>query len=570
MKEARWKLMTADTLLTEQLQQALPMLPLSLLRMLIRRGIHTYDEARRFFAPSLADLHDPFLMKGMEAAVKRVRLAMEKEEKILIYGDYDVDGTTSVALVCSWMRDVHPHIDFYVPNRYTEGYGISFQGVDYAAEHGFSLIIALDCGIKEAVKVEYAREKGIDFIICDHHLPGPEIPAAVAVLDPKQSDCPYPYKELSGCGVGFKLMQALGMVMGRDPRELYRLMDLLAVSIASDIVPITGENRVLAWFGLQQLNEAPCGGLRELIQLSGIKRKLGISEVVFSLGPRINAAGRMEDARFAVKLLLGEAHAEETREHADKLQEMNKNRQTLDRDITAEALGKIESDPVLRDRYTTVLCDPGWHKGVIGIVASRLIESYYRPTIILTESEGKLAGSARSIRGFDLYEAIYECREHLLQFGGHTFAAGLSMKPEQLPAFAEKFETIARQRLKPEDMIPEIEIEGEVQLGELTDKYYRLIQRFAPFGPGNMRPVLLSRGVRDTGFARLLKDEHLKLNLQQGTNGVRFNAIGFRMAQHLELVRNGPVDIVYTLEENEWNGQISLQLQLKDIRAAEA
>jgi single-stranded-DNA-specific exonuclease len=532
------------------------------------RGIETYEEAKAFFRPSLDSLHDPFLMKGMSNAVNRITDAIAGGEKILIYGDYDVDGTTSVAVVFSFFRTIYPNLDYYIPNRYTEGYGISAKGIDFAAENNFSLIIALDCGIKSNDKVDYAHSKGIDFIICDHHTPGDEPPAAIAVLDPKQADCTYPYKELSGCGIGFKLIQAFALQQGIPKEKVFQYLDLVCISIASDIVPITGENRTLAYHGMQKLNKNPCRGIRALMGVASIE-KMDISDIVFIIGPRINAAGRIDDGKHAVKLLICEEDDMASDDNADVLQQFNKDRKELDKTITEHALDMIGTDEAMIKRKSTVLYDENWHKGVIGIVASRLIENYYRPTIVLTLSDGKVTGSGRSVKGFDLYEAIYECREHLIQFGGHKFAAGLTMMPEKVQDFSDAFEKIVAERITPEQQIPEIEIDAEISLDEINPKFYSIIQQMAPFGPGNMKPVFLSKHLRDSKWSKLLKEEHIKFSIKRVQKGDTIDGIGFGLGYKYNMVKDDFFDICYQIEENEWNDKVSLQMMVKDVRISD-
>lgn len=559
----RWNFLETDNKKVAELQQELRIHP-AILKILIQRGVETFDEAKSFFRPDLKQLHNPFLMKDMHRAVARISKAVKQNEKILIFGDYDVDGTTAVSLVYLFLKPIYENIVYYIPHRYREGYGISTQGIDYAAENNFSLVIALDCGIKSIDKIEYANSKGVDFIICDHHLPGSEIPNAVAVLDPKQSDCNYPYKELSGCGVGFKLVQAFSIEHGYSLDRCFNLLDLVCVSIAADIVPITGENRILAFYGLKKINsENILPGLKSLKTLAVLKTEMTITDVVFGLAPRINAAGRMDDAKHAVKLLTGEVE-DATFEHAEKLHTLNSERKNLDRQITEEALAIIEADEVLKARKTTVVFNSDWHKGVIGIVASRLTESYYRPTIVLTESDGKITGSARSVKQFNLYEAIYACREYLIQFGGHQFAAGLTMQKENLEHFSKAFEAQVASTILPENLIPEIEIDAIISLNDINNKFYSIVEQLAPFGPGNMKPVFVIKNLQDSGYSRLLKDEHIKLVLKNGDSFI--NGIAFNMADKFSLVKNGAFDIAFNIEENEWNGNASLQLMIKEIR----
>jgi single-stranded-DNA-specific exonuclease len=466
-----------------------------------------------------------------------------------------------------FFQDFYPNIDFYIPNRYKEGYGISTQGIDYAEANGCSLIIALDCGIKSIDKVDYALTKNINFIICDHHLPGEQLPNASAVLDPKRSDCKYPFKELSGCGVGFKLIQALASHYNLPDEKYLDLIDLVAVSTASDIVSLSGENRVLTYFGIEKLNKNPSHGLKHLIRLTGLERKLDVSDVVFYIGPRINAAGRMDDAKQAVRLMI----ADESPHHADQageLQNLNKDRQEADRDITAHALEILKANENNESLKSTVVFNTGWHKGVIGIVASRLTEHFYRPTVVLTEHEGKVTGSARSVKGFDLYEALYACREQLIQFGGHKFAAGLTMLPEKVDDFRNHFERVVSASITPEQLIPEIEIDAEINFSDITPLFYKLINEFAPFGPDNMKPVFVAKHVKETGWSKLLKERHIKFSLKQ--NGVTLSGIGFDMAHKMNMLKENEIDVVFQIEENEWQGNTTLQLMVKDIRVSEA
>lgn len=537
--------------------------------LLVQRGIETFAEAKAFFRPVLADLHDPYLMKDMDKAVARIESAIENNENILVFGDYDVDGTTAVSLVSSFLRSYYPNVDTYIPDRYNEGYGVSFAGIDYADDNGCTLIIALDCGIKSIDKVAYAKAKGIDFIICDHHRPGDELPAAVAVLDPKRDDCSYPYDELCGCGVGFKLVQALAGNQGMDITDLVPYLDLVATAIAADIVPITGENRVLAKFGLDVINTFPRPGIKALIQ--NMKRQvLTISDVVFVIAPRINAAGRIKHGNYAVELLT-EFNLEQAEEFAAKIEGLNADRKDLDKQITLEALRQIEQDGDQK-RFTTVVYHESWHKGVIGIVASRLTETYYRPTLVFTKSGEKLAASARSVKDFDIYNALEACAEHLEQFGGHMYAAGLTLLEEQYPLFREKFEEVVSSTIDPALLTPEISIDSEISFTDITPKFFRLLQQFEPFGPGNMTPVFMSRNVKDTGFGKPIgsDESHLKLFVKQG-DSEGFGAIGFGLASKMDLTCNGEAfEMAYSIDENVWNGQASLQLRVRDIRCEEA
>ncbi|MEZ4790165.1 MAG: single-stranded-DNA-specific exonuclease RecJ [Flavobacteriales bacterium] len=535
--------------------------------LLAQRGLEDPSSASVYFRPTLEQLHDPFLMAEMQVAVERIERALGDNERIMVYGDYDVDGTTAVALVYSFLSRFTGNLSFYIPDRYTEGYGISFQGIDKAVSEGAGLIIALDCGIKAVDKVAYASERGVDMIICDHHRPGDELPKAVAVLDPKRADCPYPYKELSGCGIGFKLVQGLAQRNEIPQSEIETLLDLVAVSTACDIVPVTGENRVLTHFGLKQVNHDPRPGIKAMMQMANVKRRLGVSELVFTIGPRINAAGRIEHGRLAVELLLAR-----DQEQADQIglrvDGNNTARQELDKSITESALERFATDEGLREAWSTVVFDAGWHKGVIGIVASRLIEQYYRPTVVLTESQGKAVGSARSVKGFDVYEAINACSDLLDQFGGHMYAAGLTMPLANVDAFRARFDEIVRATLDPALRMPEEEVDAEVSFQEIDPALARILHHMEPFGPGNMKPVLMTRGVVDTGQARIVGEDHLKCCLRMaGGRGPSFDAIAFRHGPHLDLLKSGaPFSVIYTLEENEWNGRRSLQLNIKDLK----
>lgn len=540
----------------------------TLATLLYQRGICTFDSAREFFRPSLDRLHNPFLMKDMDLAVSRLERAMLFEEHILIYGDYDVDGTTAVALFYGFLRTQYAHLQFYIPDRYTEGYGISQKGIDWAKEHGYTLIVSLDCGIKSTSLIAYAKTLGIDFIICDHHRPDDQLPDAVAVLDPKRSDCSYPFDELSGCGVGFKLLQAYCIRKNIPLQKLYPFTDLLVVSIAADIVPIVGENRIFAYFGLQQLSTNPRPGLKALMQIAGFASYTDISSVVFGLSPRINAAGRVAHANAAVQLLLSEEEAEANR-FAQQININNTDRRGFDTSITKEALDMIEKDDLLRTAKSTVLFKNDWHKGVVGIVASRCIEKYHRPTIILTESQDKASGSARSVPGFDVYEAIEECSDLLEQFGGHMYAAGLSLKVENIPAFRRRFEEVVARRITPEQLTPLIEIDLKMPLSKINRKFFQVLQQMAPFGPQNMQPVFVSENVRLKYNARILKEQHLKLSIIQD-DLTTIDAIGFKMAGFYERVNSGePFHICYQIEENNFNNKTTLQLNLRDIKFGE-
>lgn len=538
-------------------------------RLLAQRGLNAPEEASRFFRPDLNALHDPFLMQDMQAAVERIERALGDGERILVYGDYDVDGTTAVALAYSFLCRFTGNIDFYIPDRYAEGYGISYQGIDHAAATGAGLIIALDCGIKALDKVRYAREKGIDFVICDHHRPGDELPEAVAVLDPKRSDCPYPFKELSGCGIGFKLMQGLAQRNNIPLNELEPLLDLVAVSTACDIVPVVGENRILLHHGLRRFNAKPRPGFQVMLDMSNVKRKLTVTDLVFIIGPRINAAGRIEHGKQAVELLLAKDMAE-AGNMGQRVDGNNALRQELDRDITGQALEQVRDEAVATGEATNVVYHPEWHKGVIGIVASRLVEMRYRPTVVLTDSNDKVAGSARSVKGFDVYEALSACSDLLEQFGGHMYAAGLTMERRNVEAFRRRFEEVVAATLTQEQRIPEEEIDLELRLSEVNARFLNVVEHMAPFGPGNMRPVFVARGVKDAGRSRLVgkEGEHLKLHLMDALDpGQPIDAIAFRQGHWHDLVRSGePFSVVYNVEWNEWNGRRSLQLHVRDIK----
>jgi single-stranded-DNA-specific exonuclease len=565
--EKRWKIKEQGDAGTVQKLSGELNISLLLANLLVQRNIKTYEEAKRFFRPLLDDLHDPFLMKDMDKAVDRIEKAVKNKEGILVYGDYDVDGTTAVALMYTFIASFYEKVSFYIPDRYKEGYGISTVGIDFAQDNGFTLIIALDCGIKSVDKVDYARMKGVDFIICDHHLPGEVVPRAVAVLDPKRPGCNYPYKELSGCGLGFKLAQAYAKKNNIPEEELGQYLDLVVVSIAADIVPIEGENRILAYYGLRQINAAPRQGLKTLLELNNVKRELTITDLVFIIGPRINAAGRIDSGRKAVELLIAgdEAIAKESGIGINK---HNLDRRDLDTTMTAHALEMIASDEVMIRRKTTVVFHKDWHKGVVGIVASRLTEKYYRPTIVLTQSNGLISGSARSVKGFDVYEAINACSDLLEQFGGHKYAAGLSLKPENLLAFSERFEAVVVQTIKEHMLVPEVEIDGTIELKDITPKMFSVLKQFAPFGPGNMAPVFVSENVQDRGSGRIVGSNHLKLDLvSSSAPGHCFSAIGFGLGDKFSLITNKKTfSACYTVEENEFNGKVTMQLNVKDVK----
>jgi single-stranded-DNA-specific exonuclease len=533
--------------------------------ILIQRGISTFDDAKSFFRPSLDQLHDPFLLKGMDVAINRIKAAIDKAEKILVFGDYDVDGTTAVALVFGFFKTFYQNIDYYVPDRYSEGYGVSVEGIQFAEKNNFKLVITLDLGIKATAMVSLANEKGIDFIICDHHLPGTSVPSAVSVLDPKQQDCCYPYDELSGCGLGFKLIQAYSQ-RHFPAADIYQYLDLVCVSIASDIVPITGENRILAFHGLKKLNENPCPGLKALKEVSGIRNELDIAGIVFTLGPRINSAGRVAHANAAVSLLTASTESEAL-ELANKLNLKNDLRRSFDSATTEEALAQIECDSNQKSKKTTVLFKETWHKGVIGIVAARCIEKYYRPTVILTESDGKITGSARSIEGFDLYAALLKCSDLFEKFGGHKYAAGLTMDKSKLREFEARFEEIAAQAISDEMLIPKILIDQQLDFDAITPKFINVLKQMAPFGPQNLAPVFESRNVVILNSLSSLKDRHVRFVAGQQNNTSFFNSIGFDLIHHHDQLKSAaPFRIVYSIEENVYNGNITIQLKIKDIK----
>ena len=534
-------------------------------QLLLQRGISTYEEAKYFFRPQLEHLHDPFLMKDMDIAVARIEKAIDEGENILVFGDYDVDGTTAVALLSSYLLTYYPNVATYIPDRYAEGYGVSYKGIDFAEDNGFSLIIALDCGVKAIEKVAYAKEKNIDFIICDHHRPGDVLPDAIAVLDPKRSDCTYPYDELCGCGVGFKLIQALGSRKGETIHDLIPYLDLVATAIGADIVPITGENRVLAYFGLQVINENPRAGFKAII--NQIKKTvLTITDVVFIIAPRINAAGRMEHGQYAVNLLT-EKDANQAQKFAAEIEKFNIDRRGLDQEITIEALNQITENKE-EEGFTSVVYKDSWHKGVIGIVASRLTETYYRPTLVFTKSGDKLAASARSVKGFDVYNALEGCADYIEQFGGHKYAAGLTLLEEQYNNFKAQFEKVVAETIDPNLLIPEITVDMIIELKDITPKLMRIINQFAPFGPGNMTPVFMAEKISDSGYAKGVGEDekHLKCAVTQNDYGP-IGCIGFNLGDKLPLITSRkPFSAVFTIDENEWQGNVSLQLKLKDLR----
>lgn len=552
-----------DPNISQSLQKELGVSPI-IADLLVQRGISNFQLAKQFFRPDLQQLHDPFVMQDMDKAIARVELAIEQGHKILVYGDYDVDGTTSVAMMYIFLQQFSTKVSYYIPDRYKEGYGVSFQGIDYAYENNFSLIISLDCGIKAIDKIEYANKKGIDFIICDHHRPGKKIPKAVAVLDPKRIDCDYPYKELSGCGVGFKLIQAYCIKNEIPFDKIYHLLDLLVVSIAADIVPITGENRILAYYGLQQINDNARPGLKALIDQSNRKKdELLINDIVFGIAPRINAAGRIDHANKAVELLV-ETDFQQAKKLSQTIETNNLTRKELDQSITTEALSQVKPE-----KKSTVVFNENWHKGVIGIVASRIIENFYKPTIVLTESNGFLVGSARSVVGFDIYEAIDQCSYLLDRFGGHKYAAGLSLKKENLNEFVQLFEKVVKERISSEQLTPEIVIDRELAFNQIDLKTYRIIKQMEPFGPGNNRPTFVTTNVFDSGFGKLIGKEnnHLKLHLKNEKSNNSIDAIGFGMFDKKDLIEDKKCfDVCYNLDLNQWNGNANLQLRLKDMK----
>lgn len=564
--QKRWTILRADHEKVNTLQKVLKINP-TICRILVQRGFETFEKAKGFFRPQISQLHDPWLMKDMAKAVNRIFSAKNNGEKILVYGDYDVDGITAVASMYQFLKGIYENVDFYIPHRYREGYGVSKAGIDYAKENGFSLIISLDCGIKSTSLISYARSIDIDFVVCDHHLPDNDLPPAIAILNPKQKDCNYPNKELCGCGVGFKLMTAIAETLELPEESYMCYLDLLATAIAADIVPMVGENRVMAYFGLQKVNKNPCNGIKALMQLAGIQKEMFITNLVFIIAPRVNAAGRMDDARKAVHLFI-EKDCEKAMEFAEMLHVDNTERRTADLTITEEALALIQEDDQMANRKSTVVYQEHWHKGVVGIVASRLIETYYRPTIVLTRSGDVAAGSARSVAGFNLYEAIHACKEHLLGYGGHFAAAGMTLLPENIEAFTTKFEQVVCETIQNDSLIPEISIDAEVLFKDLTFSFYNIINQMEPYGPGNLRPVFLVKNVVDTGHSKIVKEQHIRFCLKQ--NNCSFKGIGFNMAEKFFLIESKKtLDIVFTLEENEWNGQKTLQLKVLDFKLSE-
>ena len=564
--ERRWKVNQIDAEKTAALQQSLKIHP-ALCSILVNRHIEDFNQSKLFFRPQVEQLHDPFLMKDMHKAVERIITAIQQNEKILIYGDYDVDGTTSVAIVYDFLCSIYEKekLDYYIPNRYKEGYGLSQMGIDYAVNNQFSLLITLDCGIKSVDLIQAANEKNIDTIVCDHHLPGSQLPPAAAILNAKQSDCPYPYKDLCACGVGFKLIQALSVELSVEEKHFLHYLELTATAIAADIVPITGENRLMAFLGIKQANENPSIGIKALIDLSKVQQSLTVSSLAFMIGPRINAAGRMDDAKKAVSLFI-ERDPEKAKQIALLLQTDNTNRREADASITVEAIAQLESDQTLKDKKAIVVYNANWHKGVIGIVASRLLERYYKPTIVLTQSGSLLAGSARSIAGFNIHDGLEHCSDLLFGFGGHYFAAGMTLLPEHFDDFKKEFESIAAATLSDDQMIPELEIHAEVELEDLTPSFYNILEQMEPFGPDNPKPVFCIRKLKNTG-CRIVKEEHVRFEVEK--NGLKITGIGFGMAEKFKsLENNTTLDIVFNLEENNFRDVKSLQLKVIDFDVA--
>ena len=565
--QKRWNILEADDQIVTLLYESLKV-PKVLCKIFVQRGIDTYEKAKDFFRPQLTELHSPWLMKDMDKAVDRIISAFNKNEKILVFGDYDVDGTTSVACMYQFLKKNHSNLEFYIPHRYREGYGVSKAGIDYAKENGFTLIIALDCGIKSVDLITYAKEIGIEFIVCDHHLPDEILPPAIAILNPKQIDCNYPYKELCGCGVGFKLISALAEKLNLPAESAFEYLDLLATAIAADIVPMTGENRVLAFHGLIKANKNPNYGIKALCKLSGLVKEFHITNLVFMIAPRVNAAGRMDDATKAVQMFVADTE-EEALHFAEQLHSDNTDRKEADKAITEEALAIINENKEWINRCSTLVYMPHWHKGVVGIVASRIIEHHYKPTIVLTKSGDVAAGSARSVPGFNLYEAIHACREHLLGYGGHFAAAGMTLELEQVDAFREKFEAVVSSVITPELLIPEICIDAEIELKDIKQSFFDIISQMEPFGPENLRPIFITRNVKDNGWSKIAKEDHIRFSLVQYNTTI--TGIGFGMADRFHLMTNKqPIDIVYTIDENEWNGNKNIQLKMIDIRSSES
>ena len=561
--QKKWKIKETDNQIVNNLADSLGVSQ-SIAHLLVIRGVTTFDEAKQFFRPDFSQLHNPFLMKDMQKAVDRIKTAIEKNEKILVYGDYDVDGTTSVAMLYTFLTTLTENIDYYIPDRYTEGYGISLQGIDYAKENNFTLIIALDCGIRAINQVNYANEKEVDFIICDHHNPAKEIPNAVAILNPKQKDCDYPFKELSGCGVGFKLIQGYSEKNNITFDKIQSLFDLLVLSIAADLVPMIDENRVFSFFGLKKINENPRVGIKALMDAVKRKGKWTISDIVFGIAPRINAAGRIEQGKKAVAVLIENDSFKATK-LAQEIEQLNKTRRGLDQEITKQALEMIDDN-----KKSTVVYSTNWHKGVVGIAASRLIESYYKPTVVLAEKDGELTGSARSVKGFDLYKALLQCEKYLEKFGGHMYAAGLTLKKENLEDFIDAFERAVSNTILDEQLIPEVSIDMELDLHEIDDKLFRIIQQFSPFGPQNRTPIFITKAVKDSGYGRAVGADktHLRLNITNENSRNSISSIGFGLAHHFKKIKDGQIfDICYSIDENDWNGRKNLQLKLRDIKS---
>jgi len=563
--EKRWNILQAESMSVDSLIQSLKIHPV-LCKILVQRGLDSYEKTKQFFRPSLDELHDPFLMKDMEKATERIFQAFRNKEKILVFGDYDVDGTTSVACMYRFLQKIYlaDHIDYYIPHRYREGYGISKAGIDYARETGCTLVISLDCGIKSVDLISYALDHGIEFIVCDHHLPDAILPPAVAILNPKQIDCTYPYKELCGCGVGFKLITALAKQLELPDAEVFEYLDLVATAIAADIVPMTGENRILAYYGLKKSNENPNVGIKALKELSGLVKDLHINNLVFMIAPRVNAAGRMDDAKKAVQMFIA-PNENTAKQFAEMLHSDNSDRKEADRNITEEARALIEQDGDYLQRKSTVVYQPHWHKGVVGIVASRLIDYYYRPTIVLTQSGNYAAGSARSVAGFNVYEAVHQCKDLLLGYGGHFYAAGMTLEIDKVPAFRAKFEEVVASIISPELLIPEMLIDSELDFKDLRPSFYNILTQMEPFGPNNLRPVFMAKRVYNSGYSRIVKEQHIKFSVRQ--DNILFNGIGFGLAEKFKLLEmNQPLDIVFTLDENEWNNEKHLQLKVIDFR----
>lgn len=565
--EKRWNILPIDEVHERALHAVLKINP-ALCRVLVQRGFNTFEKAKAFYRPKLTDLHSPWLMKDMNKATARILQAFDAGEKIMVYGDYDVDGTTSVASMYSFLSAIYPQVDYYIPHRYKEGYGISKIGIDYAKENDFTLIISLDCGIKAVDLIAYAKTLGIDFIVCDHHLPDAEVPDATAILNAKQKDCSYPYKELCGCGVGFKLMEALAEKLNLPQDAYLQYLDLVATAIAADIVPITGENRILAFYGLKKVNENPSTGIKALLDLA--KKTQGgidIAGLIFIVAPRINAAGRMDDAKKAVQLFI-EKDYEKAVQYAEILHSDNDDRREADASITEEALNLLGEDANTMQKKTTVLFQSHWHKGVVGIVASRLIETYYRPTIILTQTGNIVGGSARSVPGFNLYEAVHACRKHLLGYGGHFAAAGMTLLPENVEAFAQEFELVVANSITSELLIPEINIDTEIKFSDITFSFYNIIQQMSPFGPDNMSPTFISRNVEDLGGSKIVKEKHIRFVLKQGS--FQFSGIGFNLAEKFDIIlTHKKIDVVYKIDINEWQGNKTLQLRVIDFKPSE-